>query len=175
MAFDKRGLKFNAVPIHTDTLTCKRTTSPNECVLLCAFFRVFMCIRQSPAVGWMIHRTTTYLLLLFVYQWCWICCFCVILFVCYLWNYERQLDHKVEHRHGIYCKHFGNYCHFHPIILNQHLSSILIKYLIYALDIFLLLYLPLSIVPSRPQCTIHSTVFTLILLIGYCLIELSIE
>lgn len=110
--------------------------SKRMCFVVRIFPRFSACIRQSPAVGWMIHRTTTYLLLLFVYQWCWICCFCVILFVCYLWNYERQLDHKVEHRHGIYCKHFGNYCHFHPIILNQHLSSILIKYLIYALYIF---------------------------------------
>lgn len=147
------------------------------CFVVRVFPRFFACIRQSPAVGWMIHRTTTYLLLLFVYQWCWIWCFCVILFVCYLWNYERQLDHKVEHRHGIYCKHFGNYCHFHPIILNQHLSSILIKYLICICIVyfFLLLYLPLSIVSSRPQCTIHSTDSTLIILIGYCLIELSIE
>lgn len=65
------------------------------------------------------HRTITYLLHPFAYRWWWIYCFCATLFGFYSWNYEHQLDHKVEHHHGIYCKHFGKMCfkcvdcHFH--------------------------------------------------------------
>lgn len=52
MAFDKRGLKSNAVPIHIDTLTCKRTTSPKR---MCFVVRVFprFYVHTAIASCWM--------------------------------------------------------------------------------------------------------------------------
>lgn len=54
-----------------------------------------------------------------LYHWCWICCSSVILYVCCSWNCERQPGHKVEHHHGIYCKHFGT---LHKIMFSLSLS-----------------------------------------------------
>lgn len=87
--------------------------------------------KHRTVVGWTRRHTRTYLLRPFVYQWWWIYCFSAISFECYLWNYERQPDHKVEHHHGIYCKRFGNIIlsvvlSFSPLVmLNQHLFSIM--------------------------------------------------
>lgn len=64
-------------------------------------------VARYPVVGWTKHHLRIYLLHPFVYQWWWICYFCVTSYEYCLWNWERRLDHKVEHHHGIYCKRFG--------------------------------------------------------------------
>lgn len=66
------------------------------------------CIRTHATVaGWTKQSTQMYFVRPSFYHWCWICCSSAILYVCCSWNYERQPGHKVEHHHGIYCKHFG--------------------------------------------------------------------